>query len=351
MSDDRLIRAQGDDDARLLDAAVRRRIAVAVADVRLPASLRLTEWQRATVAALASKMVRAVEDDLRTSLADSAPARESEALHAALTSAHVAIAAPMLERSGAYADAPFVSALISRAEEHRRARIRGTGETAFLLELVRDKDEAVAEEAMAILIAHSRRFDLFSEPVAARTELAAELEHRLVWRVAAALRLYMVERHAIAPASADEAVVAAAERMLAEYDEGDAFEARCVRLARHLRDLGRLDDRVVERSLSEGSFPLFLAAIAVRASLTHGAAWEIVSDPRGRGAALLLRAAGIGRPEAASILLSLAASDDEEEIAAQLDLFDVTSQASARESLRLWQADPGYRDALAELAA
>jgi uncharacterized protein (DUF2336 family) len=349
MSDDRLIRAQGDDDSRLLDAAVRERLAVAAADMRLPPSLRLTEWQRATVSALAARIVRTVEDDLRTTLAASAPAQANEALHAALTSAHVAIAGPVLERSGAHADVPLMAALIRRSDEHRLARARPTSETALLLELIRDDDETVAEQAMAILIAHSRRFDRFSEPVAARTELSAELEHRLAWRVAAALRLYMVERHGVAPAAADEAAVAAAERLLAGYDEGDSLEARSMRLARRLSESGRLDDSFVARTLSEGSLPLFLAAVAVRASLSHSAAWEIVSEPRGRGPALLLRAAGLGRDEAASILLNLAVS--EEEVAAQLDLFDVTTASAARDALRLWQVDPGYREALAEIAA
>ena len=349
MSDDRLTRAQGEDDARLLDAAVRQRLAVAAADIRLPQSLRLTEWQRATVSALLAKIVRSVEDELRTALADSGPARSSDALHAALTSAHVGIAGPLLERSGAHADAALVAALIRRADEHRRARTRGTSETTLLLDLVRDDDEAVAEQAMAVLIAHSRRFDRFSEPVAARTELSAELEHRLAWRVAAALRLYMVEQHGIAPAAADEAVVGAAERLLSEYDEGDSLEARAMRLARRLAGTGRLDDALIARTLSDGSLPLFLAAIAVRASLSHGSAWEIVSDPRGRGAPLLLKAVGIGREEAASILLNLAPSEDE--VAAQLDLFDVTPQPAAGEALRLWHVDPFYREALAEIAA
>ena len=122
-----------------------------------------------------------------------------------------------------------------------------------------------------------------------------------------------------------------------------------MRLVRRLADTSRLDDEFVERSLRRGSLPLFLAAVAARASMSHGSAWEIVSDPRRRGTALLLRAAGIGRNSAASILLILSGSEDE--AAAQLDLYDVTSSATAREKLRLWQIDPSYREALAEIAA
>lgn len=349
MSDDRLTRAEGGDDARLLDAAVRERLAMAAADLRLKPSLRLTESQRATASELSSKIVRSIEDELRASLSDAWPARAPEALHAAFTSAHVAIATPILERSGAHADPPFVAALIRRTEEHRLARTRGAGEAGILLELIQDVDEQVSEQAMAILIAHSRRFDGFGEPLAARTELAAEIEHRLAWRVAAALRVYMTERHLVPAAVADEMLVPAVERLLADYDEGDSLEARCMRLARRLEQLHRLDDKLIERSLSEGSLPLFLAIISVRAALAREAAWEIVSDPRGRGAPLLLKAAGVGREQAASILLGLAAFEDR--LPAQLDLFDVTSAAEARETLRLWRFDPFYREALAEIAA
>lgn len=348
MSDERLTRTESD-DARLLDAAVRDRIAVAAADLRLPRSLRLTEWQRATVSGLASNIVRAVEDELRTAIAHEDAADRDEALRAALTSARVAIAGPILDKSGAYLDADFVGSLIRRADEHRLSRLVGAGEIKFLVDLIGDEDEAVAEQAMAILIAHSRRLDGFSEPVAVRTELPAELQHRLVWRVAAALRHYLIHQHGTAPGPADQAVVAAAESLLRDYDEGDGLEARAVRLVHRLDETGRLDDELVERSLALGSLPLFLAAIAVRASVSHQAAWEILSDPGRRGAAFLLRAASMGRGPAASVLLNLSASEDE--AAAQLDLFDVTSPEAAREALRLWQVDSVYRDALAELAA
>jgi uncharacterized protein (DUF2336 family) len=347
MSDERLTRHDArNDDARLLHAAARERLAVAAADLTIPHALRLTEWQRATVSGILSKLVRTVEDELRVSLTEMPAIRDNDALHAAISAAHVAIAAPILERSGAHIERPLVAALIRRAEEHRRHRARAGAEGGLLLELIRDEDEAVAEQSMAIVIAQSRRFDRFSEPVAARTELPAELEHRLVWRVAAALRLYMVDRHGLAPAAADEAAVAAAERLLAGYDEGDSLDARSMRLARRLQETGRLTDSVLERALSDGALPLFLAGLAVRAGLSQSSAWEILSEPGGRGAVLLLKSAGIARSEAASILLALGG---EEGVERQVDMFDVTAPEAAREALRLWQVNPGYREAMAEI--
>ena len=349
MSDQRLTKPQGkEDDARLLHAAARERLAVAAADLALPERLRLSDWQRTTVSGLYAKLVRSIEDELRVSLLQTGAIQAHEGLAAALSSAQVSIAGPVLERSAAQPDRGLVSALIRRSEEHRRARGRSAGEMPILIELIRGRDAPLAEHAMAILIAQSRRFDSFSEPVAARTELPAELEHRLVWRVSAALRHYMIAAHAFDPVAADRAIVAAAERLLAAYDEGDALEARAMRLAKRLHETSGLDDIFIERALLEGSLPLFLAGLAVRASLSHASAWEIISDPMARGPVFLLKAGGIERVHAVSILLTLAAS--EEEVPSQVDLFDVTHASAAIEALRLWQVNPGYREAIAELS-
>lgn len=347
MSDHRPMKDR-EDEARLLQAAARERLSVAAADLALSDALRLTEWQRSTIAGIVSKLVRTIEDELRSTLSQSPAVKAQATLYAAISSAHVDIAGPILERNGAHLDRPLVSALIRRSEEHRRFRSRAESDNRLLLELIADEDEAVAEQAMAILIAQSRRFDRFSEPVAARTELPAELEHRLVWRVAAALRHYMIDQQGLAPANADAAIVAAAERLLAAYDEGDSLEARSMRLARRLHETGRLSDDLAERALAQGALPLFTASLAVRTALSFASAWEIFFDPRGRGTVFLLKAAGFARDHAAAILLYIEGS--EEAVAARADLFDVTDTASAGDALRLWHVNPGYRDAIAEIS-
>jgi hypothetical protein len=166
----------------------------------------------------------------------------------------------------------------------------------------------------------------------------------------------MVQRHGIAPGTADSAISAAAARMIADYDEGESLEARALRLARRLHQTGRLDDALLLRTLEEGCLPLFVAGLALRGALDYQAAWEVLSDPRGRGPALLLRIAEVGRAMAAAILLVLnergrlfsgAAADAATE---QLDLFDETDAGAAHDVLQLWQVDPGYRAAIARLS-
>lgn len=341
------------DAARLLLAAARERFAVAATDLLLPERVRLTEWQRLTAASLLHRLVRSIEDALRAPLADHFAGHES--VHAALASAHVPIALPILERAQALGDAELGTILVRRVEEHRFWKAYGQpGGDDLLFDLVRDPDAALASEAMQLVIARSRRFDRFQEPVIGHVDLPAELQHRLIWLVAAALRHYLVQQHGLG--AVDGAVERAASDFINQHDEGAGLEPVALRLARRLQAAGRLDGALLAHALGEGMLPLFIAAVAVRAGLDHIAAWEILSDPRGRGPALLLRAAGLPRDEAAAILLllntrgRLFSGAEGDAAAEQLDLYDSLDEGTAAEVLRLWQADPAYRASVARLS-
>lgn len=346
-------RERKSDAARLLLAAARERFAVAATDLLLPDRARLSEWQRLTAASLLTRLIRSIEDELRAALA--ARFAADEPLHAALSSAHVPIALPILERASALRDPELSNILVRRVEEHRFWKGHAAaGGGDYLFALVRDADDGIAAAAMEMVIARSRRFDRFQEPLMGQVELPAELQHKLVWMVAAALRHYIVQQHCVG--AVDAAVEESASAILASYDEGDSLEAGAMRLSLRLHRAGRLDGATLARILGEGGLPLFIAGLSVLCALEAGAAWEVLADPRGRGPALLLRAAGLDRDAAAAILLVLNASGpllsgaEGDAAADQLDLFDAVDQAAAREVLRLWQADPSYRANVARIS-
>ncbi|MFN7000917.1 MAG: DUF2336 domain-containing protein [Elioraea tepidiphila] len=334
-----------DGAARLL-ASARARLSAAAADLALPQDLRLTEWQRRTVSALLESLVGSIEDELRSALVATLEGEGLEPARAAFASASVQIALPILRRGEALSDPALIAALMRRAEEHRLHR-KG-GEPSLLLELANDEDAEVAADAMAVLLAQSARLDAFQEPLMGRAELPAELEHGLLWAVAAALRTYLTVRHGADPAAADEAIAAAAARLLARYDEGETFDARCLRLVGTLRDKER-DGGLAARALSGGSLTLALAAMARASGIAVDAVWQLLSDPSGNGAALILRAARLSRADAGAILVALGRG--EPQVAGQLDRFDGLSPAEADRLLTLWRADPSYRAAVAGLAA
>src|SRR5438067_7907094 len=151
------VRPSGEVDgaARLL-ASARSRLAAIAADLALPAAFRLSEWQRGAVTALFAAVVRDAEDELRAALLQRLPAATPEALSAALGSATLPIALPLLEAGPLIGDPQLLSLLLRRVEEHRLA---GTGgEHLLLSDLAGDDDALVAAEAMGLLIAQNSRF-------------------------------------------------------------------------------------------------------------------------------------------------------------------------------------------------
>lgn len=353
MAEARSARQEGSDAARLLLAAARERMAVAATDLLLPDRARLTEWQRMTAGSLLVRLVRSVEESLRSVLIE--PFSGHDALREALSSARVQIALPILERAGVLADEDLTATLVRRVEEHRFWQSRSTPSTSELLfELIGDADENVAANAMELVVARSRRFDRFEDPTMGEVELPAELQHRLVWMVAAALRQYIVQQHHVA--AVDGPVERVATELLGGYDESRSLESTALRLARRLHLARRIDGPFLVRVIEGGFLPLFIASLAMLCRLDPQAIWEIYSDPRGRGPVLLVRAAGIEREEAASLFFVLASRGpafsglEGEQASEQLELYDTIDTASARDVLRLWQANPAYRSSIARIS-
>lgn len=328
-------------------AGSRARLAAALADLAVPEPSRLGDWQRSLFSALLEDVVRGVEDELRAAVALSLAGPRREALHAALGSAHVAIAFPVLQRSSTFPPKPLASILIRRIEEHR-LYLQDAGQAGLLLELAGGSDAAMAGDAMAVLIAQSARLDTRREPILAQAELPAEVQHDLVWTIGAAVRHYIVRYHDVPAAQVDEAIARGVQAMLGRYDEAASIDALCLRLARRLDDAGTLKGAGIGRMLTDGGLPLFLACLAVRTGLDAAAVWEIMFDPQGRGTVFLLRAADAQRDAAGSVLLKFY-DHAEERVGPLLDLFDTTDEAEAKAELALWRFDAAYRTAVAAL--
>ncbi|HSW26901.1 MAG TPA: DUF2336 domain-containing protein, partial [Burkholderiaceae bacterium] len=299
-------------------------------------------------------------DEFRRQLIDAMGEAATPELAAALSTARVEIAAPILERARVLRDGELVAVLLRRADEHRlamalrRSGERPDGEGSMLIDRLLQHDHAaVAVGAMALLVAESRRNDRFGEPVLARTDLPAELQHRMVWWVAAALRDYLVERHMMDPLVADRPLVTVATAMLAAYDEGETLEGRAFELACRLRDAGELNDLLLVEAMNEGRLTLLAAVLALRAGIDAPSAWEMIADSGGCRLAVLLRAIDCPREMAGAIMLRLTIAENrsEVELADNLDAFDLLTVDQAREALRPWRLDDDYRRAIAALAA
>ncbi|MBB5685096.1 DUF2336 domain-containing protein [Sphingobium boeckii] len=339
-------------DAARAAHGARKRLASLV-DLFLPETMRLNDYQRVTVRHFLTRLVAAVESDLRQHIVAADSPHFSAELLTALGSMRVSLAMPVLDRARALHDVELVSLLLARVEEQRISQMLRRNdfepESRLVETLLSDEDPEVAIAAMALLIAESRRLYMFDEPTLLRTDLPADLHYRLVWWVAAALREYMVRQHRAEPGAVDAALMDAAGASLSMHDEGETLEAASMQLVYQLSDRGVLNDMMLKAACLEGRLSLFVAMLAVRGGIDFESARGMALPPYGDRLVVLLRALDVGREAAASIMMAI--GTDDAAVVEQIDAYETLDRVHAMEAIRPWQIDNGYRTAITALAA
>lgn len=367
----------GVDVERLLDLAADRSRAArtelthAIVDLFLPERHRLTDHQRAMMTDVLRKLIGSLEIEVRQYLVE-ALLRASDPLpelQAVLASDEIEVAQPLLEKSRVLQDQDLIDVVMRRAEEHRMAIALRSDVSAAVAEalveksgpdvieaLIRNPDVMLSRRAMEMLVAESKRFDRFQEPLLARDDLPPELAYRMYWWVSAALRDYILKRFEIEPARIDSLLQSAARRGIAAHEIDDRLEARAMRLAERLAELGDLTDDFIRASLRQSRISLFVAGLAVRAGMDFATSWAIVSDPGVDSLVVLLRSIGMTREMASSILILMqrlretAGPDGAQSLIQAMEAFDRMPIERAREVLQRWQLDRHYRDAIDKVA-
>ncbi len=327
-----------------------RRLAAAIDDFFIPDDARLDDRMRATLAATLAALVEAVERDIRRQTARLLVGAARNDLAGKVTKGD-----PVLDRlidAGLMRDVDLLRELIGRARQDLVADTLPvaapdeSGTLSLLARLAGSGDGAVAAAALALMAADSRRRGFLDTNRQSRTELPAELHHRLVWWIAAAIREQQGN------ADSDRAIAEAAMRALANHDEGDRIEGVATRLA------GAIDAQpdelpaLLTHALGERQVALFIALIARALGVDYPTARDLVVDGAGERLWLALRAIELDRPTIARIGLSLCEADpraDVEAFADQLDAIVAVTPDEARVALATLRLHPDFRAALAAL--
>jgi len=342
------------DAARALDG-VESRIQNAATDLFRDGAAGLSDQCRVQIAQLMRGMITAIEDELRIRVCEALPDDAPPELHAALGSARVQIAMPLLERTDLLREADLVAATLRRVDEHRLALALGRDSPFHVAELSQRLldlgDQAVSEALMALLVAESRRYDQFGDPALARTDLPSGPHRRLLWAVAAALRHYMIRQHGIAEGRADLLLADAVSGLLTEHEDEDTLEGRAEALADLLWHRKLIDDALLLGALEEGWLALFTAAVAKRAGIDAAGVWSMLLEPSGMMLGTILRAINCDRTTAVTILWRVATAEavPEEVVIERADAFDALTVREAAEAVLIWRLDPNYRRAVLEI--
>lgn len=302
------------------------RLSAARADFFLDPDHRLSDEERALMAAMAKGLVGEIADELLAGLPALLAARAEQ------------------ERDGAYArlvgsrlidSEPLVRLLLRRSDEQRLSATPRGGGPSLLATMVGDADAAVADSAIALTIARGQRTDRFGRMGIGFDDLPAEQAVSIVYAVAATLRTAL-------DADADLMLADAAREYLARHDEGRRVEALVEMLARALDAAGRATDHMV-RSVADARDPSLLVAIlARRGGIGLDDAWDMFT---GGDAMVLARIAQCDRSTAAQIVASFDRLAEGAAPEQAIDRFDQLLETDV-DRYRGWlRLDPSYRHA------
>jgi hypothetical protein len=331
-------------------------LSVAIGDFFLPDADRLDERTRVSLGELLAMLINTLEGEVREHGARLLAARGQARLAGVLAEPGESVAA-RLQRSGVLRDGALMGELLARVRHEALGaslpmHVPDDPERPSLINrFVQHPDRVLATGAMAVLIAKSRRRGGPDSRHASHTDLPAELHHRLVWWVAAALRERAAEG-CEAIAELDRALCDAAQRSLAAYDEGDRLEAAAMRFAAAIdAQSSEVPDLLVE-SLGDRRIVLFTALLANALGMPYELARQIVLDPGADRLWLALRALDLPRDAIAQIGYALSEADPRRDLESFADMLDAIADigvVEARDSLAALKLHPDYRAALLAL--
>ncbi|MEG3175743.1 DUF2336 domain-containing protein [Sphingomonas sp. RB3P16] len=345
------------DRAAAADMRADARLRVAIDDFYLSDAARLDDRTRLAMTAVFADLARSIEAAVRGHAARLLAARGAVPLADAIK-AEATMLLPRLVGAGLVRDPELMRELFGRVRQDLLAEALPSeapddpDRASLLPRLIGASDAVVATRARALLSAESRRRLPTAPDRPVSTELPAELHHRLVWWIAAALRERFAETAGDALAELDRALAEAAMRAIAAHDEGDRLEAVALRLAAALDPQANEFAGLLVEALADRRLSLFIALLAHALGLDYGDAREIVLDPGDERLWLLLRALELDRDSIARIGLALSEGDptrDVDQFADALDEIVAVAPVTARHALAPLLLHRDYRAAMVAL--
>lgn len=343
--------------ASAADLRARARLPEAIDDLFLSTEARLDDRTRSAVQALVAAMAGVLEREI----ADHAIRLLDKRGEGAIGALVAAPRPPVVERlsgAGLLRDPDFVAECLGRVRlELASAALPAAAPDdpelpSLLVRLSQSSDRVVATAAQQMLAAESRRMGLAEGGSRGGTGLPAELNHRLLWWVAAALRERLVEPAGEGAAALDRALAEAAVRSRAAHDETERLEVVAMRLADAIgAQADELPTLLVE-AVRDRRLSVFVALIANALGVDFELVREILVDPQGERLWLILRALEVPRDAIAQIGYLLCQGDPRRDVDAFAETVETVmaiDPQSAREAVGPLRLHPDYRAAVIAL--
>lgn len=358
--------------AREKTVAGRKALVDAVSDLFFGNRDVLSDREKALMTDILRRIIHEVEMTLRRPLAERLAERNDvpRELIDTLANDEIEVAHPVLLASELLHDGDLVEIVHHRTSEHQLAiALRkalnesvtdAPAQTAtedVIKTMLKNANARISKGTMAYLVDQSKRVDTYQNPLMTRAELEPELARRMHWRVAAALRKYIVENFEVDPTELDDTLEDTVKEAIGEAAAESDKVRTAVELADRLAESDEITPKLLVQVLRQGEVALFEALFAKLTGLRLRLARRLLFEPGGEALAVACKAAGLDKPACASLfVLSRKARSDEgvvnqRELTRVLELFDNVKVEAAREMLKQWRRDPDYLDAIRRLVS
>lgn len=350
--------------ARRHNADGRRVILENVADLFLSPDERPSERESALMTDILHKLVHDVEMTVRRNFSERLAGLKDapRELVVALANDEIAVAEPVLLKSGVLRDADLIQIVKDRTQEHmlqvaRREALNeevtdalvDKGEEDVIETLLNNKDASISRQALSYVVERSKRVDRFQEPLVAREDLPPDLAHKMFWWVSSALRDDILQNYSLDSVTIDELLQDTAQSMIENVEPLRPGHTVAEELVRSLANRGELTTEFIMITLKDGEIRLFTAALAERGRLDFDTTQRIVLDPGGEPLAVLCRAIGMDRKQfTTAYLMSRAPQGNVLGVTISQEstrLFDSLTEHSAMAALQFWREDQGFQRA------
>lgn len=330
--------------ARAASARSRSDLRAAAVDFAMSTQARLDDEARTAIRGDLARLTGAIETDLRYY---GGVASSSQSAHKLASGVDVA---ERLIAAGLLADEVLMSELIDRAwcaivaARLPLSIVSDSAKPSLLPRLAADPNQIVAEAANAMLLADARRRGDGGH--VGRNDLPAELQHRLVWWIAAALRPTTPTR------AGDLALIDGARRVLSAHDEGARLEAAADRLVLALDPPTNELPALIEEALGERRLVLVAALIGHGAGIETGIARSMLLDPAGDRLWLALRAVDAPRALIVRLAMALSQADRRRDANMFIRLLDplmTMTPATAADAFAALKFPEAFREACARM--
>ena len=348
----------------------RTRLVQIVGDLFFDTDTILRESERSLMTDILRQLIHDVEMRVRQVLATRL-ASESEApaeLIRALANDEIEVAHAILTRSTVLQDIELIEIVEHRTLGHQLAiAMRGTvsaavsdalidtGNVDVIKTLLENESAEISGTAMEYLVEQSEKIDDLQVPLINRDDLGPDLAKRMYWWVSAALRKHITEHYRIDEADIDDKLQDVILDILGDGQPAKVTLRKSQQLAEKLHAAKAITPQLLIQTLRQGEVVLFEDLLSRLTDLRTNLIRRFVFEPGGEGLAIACRAAGIEKPDFASIfLLSRSARPgdkvvDPNELSRVLHFFDRIKPATARKVVKRWHLDPNFLFALKQV--